>query len=253
MLHAGFLPQHKWWARVFKGLGRVVLDEAHVYRGVFGSHVPRRSKASEDIAGAVRLGPEVHRDERHDANPEEHAVDLVEHADDGGRGRDSCRMRSEVGRGGSESVRSDHPPRSITRQPPNRKRVRRSGGHRPDGSLSGEDVPDVEPTGEGGYRTKRVKAERRRAVREEPRQAAVAARLRAKSANTKVAAAAAAAEDEGNPGRAVGAAMRAKTKAGAVPEDARDAALVASVRSKAPRSSPIVEVAACWRSASATT
>ena len=94
---------------------------------------------------------------------------------------------------------------------------------------------------------KRVKAERRRAVREEPRgKAAVAARLRAEGANTKAAAAAAAAAaaDEGDPGRAVGAAMRAKTKAGAVPEDARDAALVASVRSKAPRSSPIVEVAA---------
>ena len=73
----------------------------------------------------------------------------------------------------------------------------------------------------------------------------MAARLRAEGANTKVAAAAAAAAaDEGDPGRAVGAAMRAKTKAGAVPEDARDAALVASVRSKAPRSSPIVEVAA---------
>ena len=102
----------------------------------------------------------------------------------------------------------------------------------------------MEPTGEEEIVAKRVKAERRRAVREEPRgKAAVAARLRAESSNEKVAAAAAAAE-EVNPGRAVGAAMRAKTKAGAVPEDARDAALVANVRSKAPRSSPIVEVAA---------
>ena len=36
MLHVGFLPAHKRWARVFKGLKYVVLDEAHVYRGVFG-------------------------------------------------------------------------------------------------------------------------------------------------------------------------------------------------------------------------
>src|SRR4051794_8985982 len=39
MLHVGILPNHRGWARFFAGLAVVVIDEAHVYRGVFGSHV----------------------------------------------------------------------------------------------------------------------------------------------------------------------------------------------------------------------
>src|SRR5262249_26570660 len=39
MLHVGVLPHHDRWGDVFANLGYVVVDEAHVYRGVFGSHV----------------------------------------------------------------------------------------------------------------------------------------------------------------------------------------------------------------------
>lgn len=39
MLHFGILPNHTWWARFFKRLQFVIIDEAHSYRGVFGSHV----------------------------------------------------------------------------------------------------------------------------------------------------------------------------------------------------------------------
>ncbi len=39
MLSAGILPHHAQWARLFQGLKFVVLDELHVYRGVFGSHM----------------------------------------------------------------------------------------------------------------------------------------------------------------------------------------------------------------------
>jgi DEAD/DEAH box helicase domain-containing protein len=39
MLHAGILPQHASWVRLFSNLRYVVLDELHTYRGVFGSHV----------------------------------------------------------------------------------------------------------------------------------------------------------------------------------------------------------------------
>ena len=39
MLHAGILPHHAHWARLFQELGYVVLDELHTYRGVFGSHL----------------------------------------------------------------------------------------------------------------------------------------------------------------------------------------------------------------------
>ena len=39
MLHAGILPDHARWADFFLRLSLVVVDEAHVARGVFGSHL----------------------------------------------------------------------------------------------------------------------------------------------------------------------------------------------------------------------
>jgi DEAD/DEAH box helicase domain-containing protein len=39
MLHMGVLPNHEAWRPFLSHLRAVVVDEAHVYRGVFGSHV----------------------------------------------------------------------------------------------------------------------------------------------------------------------------------------------------------------------
>ena len=39
MLHVGILPNHHLWADFLKHLKFIVVDEAHIYRGVFGSHV----------------------------------------------------------------------------------------------------------------------------------------------------------------------------------------------------------------------
>jgi DEAD/DEAH box helicase domain-containing protein len=39
MVHIGLLPNHERWGEVLANLRYVVVDEAHVYRGVFGSHV----------------------------------------------------------------------------------------------------------------------------------------------------------------------------------------------------------------------
>ncbi|MBF6349848.1 DEAD/DEAH box helicase [Nocardia flavorosea] len=39
MLHLGMLRSHQRWARLFRRLRYVVVDECHAYRGVFGSHV----------------------------------------------------------------------------------------------------------------------------------------------------------------------------------------------------------------------
>jgi DEAD/DEAH box helicase domain-containing protein len=39
MVHIGLLPNHERWGDVLANLRYVVVDEAHVYRGVFGSHV----------------------------------------------------------------------------------------------------------------------------------------------------------------------------------------------------------------------
>jgi DEAD/DEAH box helicase domain-containing protein len=39
MLHQGILPHHTKWAQFFENLRYVVVDEMHIYRGVFGSHM----------------------------------------------------------------------------------------------------------------------------------------------------------------------------------------------------------------------
>src|SRR6267154_1423227 len=39
MVHIGLLPNHDRWGDVLANLQYIVVDEAHVYRGVFGSHV----------------------------------------------------------------------------------------------------------------------------------------------------------------------------------------------------------------------
>jgi DEAD/DEAH box helicase domain-containing protein len=54
MLHLSILPDHARWATFFHRLSLVVVDEAHVLRGVFGSHVSmvlRRLRRLVDAAG----------------------------------------------------------------------------------------------------------------------------------------------------------------------------------------------------------
>ena len=55
MLHYGVIPHHKRWDRFLANLRWVVVDEAHTYRGVFGSHVAnvlRRLRRAAAIYGA---------------------------------------------------------------------------------------------------------------------------------------------------------------------------------------------------------
>jgi DEAD/DEAH box helicase domain-containing protein len=56
MLHVGILPHHANWGDLFANLAFVVVDEAHVYRGVFGSHVAnvlRRVRRAAAIHGST--------------------------------------------------------------------------------------------------------------------------------------------------------------------------------------------------------
>ncbi len=39
MLHSAILPHHTKWVALFENLKYIVIDELHIYRGVFGSHV----------------------------------------------------------------------------------------------------------------------------------------------------------------------------------------------------------------------
>ena len=57
MLHVGILPNHPAWGELFANLAVVVVDEAHVYRGVFGSHVANVLRRLRRIAAAYGTTP----------------------------------------------------------------------------------------------------------------------------------------------------------------------------------------------------
>jgi len=57
MLHVGILPNHAAWGTLLSNLAVVVVDEAHVYRGVFGSHVANVLRRLRRIAAAYGTRP----------------------------------------------------------------------------------------------------------------------------------------------------------------------------------------------------
>jgi DEAD/DEAH box helicase domain-containing protein len=59
MLHVGVLPHHDRWADVLHNLRYVVVDEAHVYRGVFGSHVANVLRRLRRLAGVYGATPQL--------------------------------------------------------------------------------------------------------------------------------------------------------------------------------------------------
>jgi DEAD/DEAH box helicase domain-containing protein len=59
MLHLGILPNHPAWANFLSNLAIVVVDEAHVYRGVFGSHVGNVLRRLRRVAGAYGTEPRI--------------------------------------------------------------------------------------------------------------------------------------------------------------------------------------------------
>ncbi len=77
MLHVGILPNHAAWAELFANLAVVVVDEAHVYRGVFGSHVANVLRRLRRIADAYGTAPRVMLASATIANPVELAERLT--------------------------------------------------------------------------------------------------------------------------------------------------------------------------------
>jgi len=77
MLHVGILPNHAAWADLFSNLAVVVIDEAHVYRGVFGSHVANVLRRLRRIAAAYGTEPRFLLTSATIANPVELAERLT--------------------------------------------------------------------------------------------------------------------------------------------------------------------------------
>jgi DEAD/DEAH box helicase domain-containing protein len=77
MLHAGILPRHPQWAYFFSHLKFIVLDEIHIYRGVFGSHVANVIRRLNRICSYYGSQPVFFLTSATIGNPQEHASALI--------------------------------------------------------------------------------------------------------------------------------------------------------------------------------
>ncbi len=77
MLHLGILPNHQSWSRLFRNLKYVVIDETHIYRGVFGSHVANVLRRLRRLCASYGSSPQFICCSATIANPEEHAQNIV--------------------------------------------------------------------------------------------------------------------------------------------------------------------------------
>ncbi|MFC1947371.1 DEAD/DEAH box helicase [Chloroflexota bacterium] len=77
MLHVGIMPNHTSWSRFFRNLKYVVIDEAHTYRGVFGSHVAGVVRRLRRLCRYYDSEPQFILCSATIANPGEHAEKLI--------------------------------------------------------------------------------------------------------------------------------------------------------------------------------
>src|SRR3954451_24495486 len=77
MLHIGVLPHHDRWGDVLTNLAYVIVDEAHVYRGVFGSHVGNVLRRLRRLARVYGAEPQCLLASATIANPGELAQRLL--------------------------------------------------------------------------------------------------------------------------------------------------------------------------------
>ncbi len=77
MLHLGILPHHELWSGFLRRLSYVVVDEAHVLRGIFGSHVALVLRRLRRVARRYGAEPTFALATATIGNPAEHASALV--------------------------------------------------------------------------------------------------------------------------------------------------------------------------------
>jgi DEAD/DEAH box helicase domain-containing protein len=77
MLHVGVLPHHDRWGDVLSNLAYVIVDEAHVYRGVFGSHVANVLRRLRRLARVYGAEPQFLLASATIANPGELGARLI--------------------------------------------------------------------------------------------------------------------------------------------------------------------------------
>lgn len=85
MLHLGILPHHERWTTFLASLAFVVLDEAHTYRGVLGSHMAQVLRRLERVCLRYNARPVRIVCTATVGNPEELGRALLGEREDGGR------------------------------------------------------------------------------------------------------------------------------------------------------------------------
>ena len=78
MLHAGILPHHTIWIRLFENLEFIVIDEIHHYRGVFGSHLANVIRRLKRICAFYKSDPRFICCSATINNPKELAERIIE-------------------------------------------------------------------------------------------------------------------------------------------------------------------------------
>ena len=77
MVHVNILPNHPRWYRFFENLRYVVIDELHIYRGIFGSHCSNLFRRFNRICNHYDVNPQFICCSATIGNPLEHARDLT--------------------------------------------------------------------------------------------------------------------------------------------------------------------------------
>jgi DEAD/DEAH box helicase domain-containing protein len=80
MLHAGILPHHAAWAAFFAGLEYVVVDELHMYRGLFGANVANVMRRLRRVAAFYGASPRFVATSATIANPGELGAQVLAQA-----------------------------------------------------------------------------------------------------------------------------------------------------------------------------
>ncbi len=91
MLHYALLPFHNKWERFWKSLRFVVVDEMHVYRGIFGSHVSQVLRRLQRVCRFYGSSPQFVFLSATIANPQDLAAQLL------GLSRDAIQVVDENG------------------------------------------------------------------------------------------------------------------------------------------------------------
>ena len=77
MVHAAILPANDLWAKFLKSLRLIVIDEMHVYRGVFGSHVGNVLRRLLRLCEWHRVRPQIIACSATIGNPRELMLELT--------------------------------------------------------------------------------------------------------------------------------------------------------------------------------